>query len=83
MKAYSTDFCAKIAQACDAGAASRRQLTRQFRVSDEFGINLAMTGLYGQAPRGEGVVKLTFPFAHCPSRGPYSPHEQTTCPKSV
>jgi transposase len=33
MKAYSSDLCAKIAQACDEGAASRRQLARQFRVS--------------------------------------------------
>jgi transposase len=36
MKAYSTDLCAKIAQACDEGAASRRQLARQFRVSVAF-----------------------------------------------
>ncbi len=33
MKAYSSDLCAKMAQACDEGAASRRQLARQFRVS--------------------------------------------------
>jgi transposase len=33
MKAYSSDLCDKIAQACDEGAASRRQLARQFRVS--------------------------------------------------
>src|SRR5215217_3606296 len=36
MKAYSPDLCAKIAQACDEGAASRRQLARQFRVSLAF-----------------------------------------------
>ncbi len=36
MKAYSSDFCATIAQACDEGAASRRQLARQFRVSVAF-----------------------------------------------
>lgn len=36
MKAYSSDLCAKIAQACDEGAASRRQLARQFRVSVAF-----------------------------------------------
>jgi transposase len=36
MKAYSADLCAKIAQACDEGAASRRQLARQFRVSVAF-----------------------------------------------
>jgi transposase len=36
MKAYSSDLCAKIAQACDDGAASRRQLARQFRVSVAF-----------------------------------------------
>jgi len=36
MKAYSADVCAKIAQACDEGAASRRQLARQFRVSVAF-----------------------------------------------
>jgi hypothetical protein len=36
MKAYSSDSCAKLAQACDAGAASRRQLARQFRVSVAF-----------------------------------------------
>jgi transposase len=36
MKAYSPDLCAKIAQACDEGAASRRQLARQFRVSVAF-----------------------------------------------
>jgi transposase len=29
-------LCAKIAQACDDGAASRRQLARQFRVSVAF-----------------------------------------------
>ena len=33
MKADSSDVCAKLAQACDEGAASRRQLARQFRVS--------------------------------------------------
>jgi transposase len=33
MKAYSFDLWAKIAQAGDEGAASRRQLARQFRVS--------------------------------------------------
>jgi transposase len=33
MKAYSSDLCAKIAHACDEGAAPRRQLARQFRVS--------------------------------------------------
>jgi len=36
MKAYSADLCAKIAHACDEGAASRRQLARQFRVSVAF-----------------------------------------------
>jgi transposase len=36
MKAYSPDLCAKIAQACDEGAASRRQRARQFRVSLAF-----------------------------------------------
>jgi transposase len=36
MKAYSADLCAKIAQACDEGIASRRQLARQFRVSVAF-----------------------------------------------
>jgi transposase len=36
MKAYSPDLCAKIAQACDEGAASRRQLARQFHVSVAF-----------------------------------------------
>ncbi len=36
MKSYSADVCAKIAQACDEGAASRRQLARQFRVSVAF-----------------------------------------------
>jgi transposase len=36
MKAYSSDLCAKIAQACDEGAASRRQLARQCRVSVAF-----------------------------------------------
>jgi transposase len=36
MKAYSSDLCAKIAQACDEGAASRRQLARQFHVSIAF-----------------------------------------------
>lgn len=36
MKAYSTDVCAKIAPACGEGAASRRQLARQFRVSVAF-----------------------------------------------
>src|SRR5215510_8925460 len=36
MKAYSPDLCAKIAQACDEGAASRCQLARQFRVSVAF-----------------------------------------------
>lgn len=36
MNAYSSDVCAKIAQACDEGAASRRQLARQFRVSLAF-----------------------------------------------
>ena len=36
MTAYSFDLCAKIAQACDEGAASRRQLARQFRVSVAF-----------------------------------------------
>jgi transposase len=36
MKAYSADLCAKIAQACDEGTASRRQLARQFRVSVAF-----------------------------------------------
>jgi transposase len=36
MKAYSSDLCAKLAQACDEGAASRRQLARQFRVSVAF-----------------------------------------------
>jgi transposase len=36
MKAYSWDLCAKIAQACDEGAGSRRQLARQFRVSVAF-----------------------------------------------
>jgi transposase len=36
MKAYSSDLCAKIAHACDEGAASRRQLARQFRVSVAF-----------------------------------------------
>jgi transposase len=36
MKTYSADVCAKIAQACDEGAASRRQLARQFRVSVAF-----------------------------------------------
>jgi len=36
MKAYSPDLCAKIAQACDEGVASRRQLARQFRVSLAF-----------------------------------------------
>jgi len=33
MKAYSSDLCDKIAQACDEGGASRRQLARQFCVS--------------------------------------------------
>jgi transposase len=33
MKAYSSDVCAKIAHACDEGAASRRQLAQQFGVS--------------------------------------------------
>jgi transposase len=33
MKAYSAALCATIAPACDDGAASRRQLARQFRVS--------------------------------------------------
>ena len=36
MKAYSSDLCAKIAQACDEGTTSRRQLARQFRVSVAF-----------------------------------------------
>jgi transposase len=36
MQAYSSDLCDKIAQACDEGAASRRQLARQFRVSVAF-----------------------------------------------
>jgi transposase len=36
MKAYSADVCAKVAQACDEGAASRRQLARQFRVRVAF-----------------------------------------------
>jgi transposase len=36
MKAYSADVCAKIAQACDEGTASRRQLARQFHVSVAF-----------------------------------------------
>ena len=36
MKAYSADLCAKIAQACYEGIASRRQLARQFRVSVAF-----------------------------------------------
>jgi transposase len=36
MKAYSADLCAKIAQACDEGRASRRQLARQFHVSVAF-----------------------------------------------
>jgi transposase len=36
MKAYSADLCAKIAQACDEGTASRRQLARQFHVSVAF-----------------------------------------------
>jgi transposase len=36
MKASSLDLCAKIAQACDERAASRRQLARQFRVSVAF-----------------------------------------------
>lgn len=36
MKAYSSDLCAKIAHACDEGAASRRQLARQFHVSVAF-----------------------------------------------
>ena len=36
MKAYSPDLCAKIAQACDEGTASRRRLARQFRVSVAF-----------------------------------------------
>jgi transposase len=36
MKAYSSDLCTKIAQACDEGAASRRQLARQFHVSVAF-----------------------------------------------
>jgi transposase len=36
MKAYSSDLCAKIAQACDEGAAARRQLAQQFRVSVAF-----------------------------------------------
>jgi transposase len=36
MKAYSADLWAKIAHACDEGAASRRQLARQFRVSVAF-----------------------------------------------
>ena len=36
MKADSSDLCTKIAQACDEGAASRRQLARQFRVSGAF-----------------------------------------------
>ena len=36
MKPYSPDLCAKIAQACDEGAASRRQLARQCRVSVAF-----------------------------------------------
>jgi transposase len=36
MKAYSSDLCAKIAQACDEGGASRRQIARQFRVSVAF-----------------------------------------------
>jgi AraC-like DNA-binding protein len=122
MKASSSDLCAKIAQACDERAASRRQLARQFRVSvafiqkmlrrrrltgrlaaaalalvarliraqndltlaelcgrvagerahnrdlsaaldprrvkfmDESGLNLAMTRLYGRAPRGERAL---------------------------
>ena len=33
MRASSSALCAKIAQACAEGAASRRQLARQFRVS--------------------------------------------------
>jgi transposase len=36
MKAYSSDLCVKIAQACDEGADSRRQIARQFRVSVAF-----------------------------------------------
>jgi hypothetical protein len=36
MNAYSSDLGAKMAQACDEGAASRRQLARQFRVSVAF-----------------------------------------------
>jgi hypothetical protein len=42
MKAYSPDLCAKIAQACDEGAASGRQLARHFR--------------YGRTPPGERVL---------------------------
>jgi len=36
MTASSADLCAKIAPACDAGMASRRQLARQFHVSVAF-----------------------------------------------
>jgi transposase len=36
MKADSSDLWAKIAQACDGGAASRRQLARQFHVRVAF-----------------------------------------------
>jgi transposase len=36
MKAASADVGAKLAQACDERAASRRQLARQFRVSVAF-----------------------------------------------
>jgi transposase len=35
-KRITDDVCAKIAQACDEGAASRRQLARQFHVSVAF-----------------------------------------------
>lgn len=56
MKAYSSDLCATIAQACDEGAASRRQLARQFRVSVAFIQKMLrrrrLTGRLAAAPRG-------------------------------
>src|ERR671925_1516947 len=58
MKAYSSDLCAKIAQACDEGAVSRRQLARQFRVSVAFIQKMLrrrrLTGRLAAAPQTGG-----------------------------
>jgi transposase len=58
MKAYSSDLCAKIAQSCDEGAASRRQLARQCRVSVAFIQKMLrrrrLTGMPAAAPHTGG-----------------------------